>query len=89
MKSTTVSIRLPNSELAQIDRLSKELSVERASMIRRFITAGLCGLLRYEDSGDSFDWPRTGRISMDVLPVGVSTEEDVEVVLAKRGAEPS
>ena len=89
MKSTTVSIRLPNTELAELDRLSKELSVERASMIRRFITAGLCGLLRYEDSGESFDWPRTGRISLDVLPVGGATEEDMEEVLAKRGDGPS
>lgn len=83
MKSTTVSIRLPDCDLAQIDRLAGEFSVERATIIRRLVTVGVCGLLRYEKYCESFDWPRSGRMSLDILPSGTCAEEGIEKTLAK------
>lgn len=68
MPSETVSIRLPKELLTQIDRLAEEMAIERMTIIRRFIKVGVEGLIRYEESEESADWPREGRMKLEILP---------------------
>ncbi|PXA03878.1 hypothetical protein DDZ13_09565 [Coraliomargarita sinensis] len=66
MKSHTVSIRLSDSDLAELDRIADRLSIERPLMIKRFIKEGLKGMLEFENSGEPFNWPRDGQMRLVV-----------------------
>ena len=60
-------MRVPESELAEIDRIAKKFSVDRPLMIKRFISEGLRGIQAYEQTGKPFNWPRDGQIRVEVV----------------------
>ena len=67
MASKVVSLRLDDSELKKIDQLAANMAVDRTAIMRRLILVGLEGLLDYERSSDSPDWPREGRMKLRVV----------------------
>ena len=68
MESKTVSFRIPKNDYQDLVRMAEKMDASRSQMLRRFVIAGVQALRDYEESGDSFDWPRGGRISMYILP---------------------
>jgi len=74
MSSETVSIRLPKEILKQIDRLAEEMAIERMTIIRRLIKVGVEGLVRYENSGEPADWPREGRMQLEIQQISGKKE---------------
>jgi predicted DNA-binding protein len=86
--SQTVSIRLSASDLAEMDRIADQLSIERPLMIKRFIREGLKGMLDYEKSGEPFNWPRDGQMRFVVnLDLGLSEVQERQIL--KKMAEES
>ncbi|WP_425486543.1 ribbon-helix-helix protein, CopG family [Coraliomargarita sinensis] len=61
-----VSVRIEKTEIEEIDRLAYSMEVDRTTIIRRLISVGVEGLLHYEKSAASADWPRKGRLKMRV-----------------------
>jgi hypothetical protein len=69
MALKVVSLRLEESDLGQIDHLAELMAVDRTTIIRRLVSVGVEGLVKYENSAVSADWPREGRMRLNVLPV--------------------
>ena len=68
MKSITVSFRIPKEVDQELKRMTEVMDVEKSGVLRRLVIAGVEGLKKYEESGEPFNWPRAGRISMTVQP---------------------
>jgi len=66
MAMEAISVRLEKTDVAEIDRLATGMAVDRTTIIRRLISVGVDGLLKYEKSAASADWPRQGRLKMKV-----------------------
>lgn len=81
MESETVSFRIPRNDYQDLVRMSEKMDASRSLMLRRFVIAGVQALREYEESGDSFDWPRDGRISMHILPGELPPMEELNLGL--------
>lgn len=66
MAMEAISVRLEQTDIEEIDRLARQMAVDRTTIIRRLISVGVEGLLHYEKSAASADWPREGRMRLKI-----------------------
>ena len=81
MLSETVSFRIPEKTAQELKRMAGIMDVEKSGVLRRFVIAGVEGLQKYEESGEPFNWPRAGRISMTVQPDESLTDPERRQIL--------
>lgn len=66
MAMKAISVRLQKTDIDEIDRLAELMAVDRTTIIRRLISVSVDGLLEYEKSAASADWPREGRMRLKI-----------------------